>query len=52
MEAAFSVTPCGLSRVANSSYVMGDKEAAKRADELLDCFVYGVALSLGNAEGF
>ena len=31
---------------------IGDKEAAKRADDLLDCFVYGVALSLGNAEGF
>jgi putative tryptophan/tyrosine transport system substrate-binding protein len=29
-----------------------DKEAAKRADDLLDCFVYGVALSLANAEGF
>jgi hypothetical protein len=31
---------------------IGDKEAANRADDLLDCFVYGVALSLGNAEGF
>jgi hypothetical protein len=33
-------------------FCIGDKEAAKRADDLLDCFVYGVALSLGNAEGF
>lgn len=31
---------------------VGDKNAAKRADDLLDTFTYGVALALGNAEGF
>jgi len=31
---------------------VGDKDAAKRADDLLDAFVYSVALSLGNAEGY
>jgi hypothetical protein len=31
---------------------IGDKDAATRADDLLDCFTYGVALALGNAEGF
>lgn len=31
---------------------VGDKDAAKRADDLLDCFTYGIAVSLGNEEGF
>lgn len=35
-----------------TGYRVGDKEHAKRADDLLDTFTYGVALALGNAEGF
>lgn len=31
---------------------IGDKDAAKRADDLLDGFVYGVAIALGNSEGY
>jgi len=31
---------------------VGDKEAAKRPDDLLDTFTYGVAIGLGNAAGF
>jgi hypothetical protein len=31
---------------------VGDKDAAKRADDLLDAFVYAVSLCWGNAEGF
>jgi hypothetical protein len=31
---------------------VGDKDAAKRADDLLDTFTYGVALSQGDSEGF
>lgn len=31
---------------------IGDKDAAKRADDLLDAFVYGVAIALGNSEGY
>lgn len=31
---------------------VGDKDAAKRADDLLDAFVYGPAIALGNWEGF
>ena len=30
----------------------GDKDAYKRADDLLDCFCYGVAIALGNTEGY
>lgn len=30
---------------------IGDKKAATRADDLLDSFVYAVAISLGNTEG-
>ena len=30
---------------------IGDKEAAKRADDLLDCFTYAVAITLGGSEG-
>jgi hypothetical protein len=31
---------------------VGDKDAAKRADDLLDTFCYGIALGLGDQEGF
>ncbi len=30
----------------------GDKEAARRPDDLLDTFTYAVAITLGNSEGF
>jgi len=29
-----------------TTFRIGDKEAAKRADDLLDCFTYGVAVGL------
>ena len=35
-----------------SGFRVGDRDAAKRADDLLDCFVYGPAIALGNWEGF
>lgn len=31
---------------------IGDKAAAKRADDLLDCFTYGVAIGLGTNKGY
>lgn len=31
---------------------VGDKDAARRADDLLDTFTYGVAIALGNSEGY
>lgn len=31
---------------------IGDKEASKRADDLTDTFTYGIAVALGNEEGF
>jgi len=31
---------------------MNDKDAARRADDLLDCYCYAVAISCGNSEGF
>lgn len=31
---------------------VGDKDAAKRQDDLLDCFTYSIALALGDAGGF
>jgi hypothetical protein len=34
-----------------TGYRIGDKDAAKRADDLADCFTYGVALSLGDSRG-
>jgi hypothetical protein len=34
------------------SFVIGDKLAAKRADDLLDAFVYGISVAMGNNEGF
>lgn len=45
-------------RTANHSlkqvlgFVLADKEAAKRADDLFDVFCYGIAISLGNNEGY
>lgn len=33
-------------------FKIGDKDASKRADDALDAFVYGVAIALGNHEGF
>jgi hypothetical protein len=39
-----------LSQIAG--FRVGDKDAAKRSDDLLDCFVYSLALSEGNTEGF
>jgi len=30
---------------------IGDKDASKRADDLLDCFTYGVSIGLGDSDG-
>lgn len=35
-----------------TGFRIGDKDAAKRADDLLDAFCYGIILSLGNSAGF
>jgi hypothetical protein len=35
-----------------TTFHVGDKDAATRADDLLDCFCYGVAVALGDPEGF
>lgn len=34
-----------------TGFRIGDKDAAKRADDLLDAWVYGVAVALGDADG-
>jgi hypothetical protein len=34
------------------SFRMADKDAAKREDDAYDCYVYGVAIALGNQSGF
>jgi hypothetical protein len=34
-----------------TGFRMGDKKAATRADDLLDCFTYGIALTLGDTLG-
>lgn len=34
-----------------TGFRIGDKDAAKRADDLLDGFTYGVAIALGDADG-
>lgn len=34
-----------------TGFRVGDKDAARRADELLDTFCYGVSLALGDSEG-
>lgn len=39
-----------VSQVAG--FRVGDKDAAKRADDLLDAYCYAVALSLGDADGY
>jgi hypothetical protein len=35
-----------------TGYRVGDKNAATRADDLLDCFTYGLGITFGNPEGF
>jgi hypothetical protein len=35
-----------------TGYRVGDKEAYKRSDDLVDAWMYCIALSLGNSEGF
>jgi len=35
-----------------TSYRIGDKDAAKRADDLSDVFVYSLAIALGSSTGF
>ena len=35
-----------------SSFRVGDKNAANRADDLTDCFVYGTAIAFGDKVGF
>lgn len=35
-----------------TGFRIGDKDAAKRADDLADTFMYGVAIALGNIEGY
>lgn len=39
-------------RVQISQFRVGDKNASKRSDDLADCYMYGVAISLGNTKGF
>lgn len=34
-----------------TSFRVGDKDAAKRADDLLDCFTYAIAVALGDSSG-
>ncbi len=50
------VTFKGVSRNHLLSQVLsfrpGDKDAYKRADDLLDVFSYGIAIALGNDAGF
>jgi hypothetical protein len=35
-----------------TGFRIGDKDAAKRSDDLVDAWMYCIALSLGNSEGF
>jgi hypothetical protein len=35
-----------------TGFRIGDKDAAKRADDLLDCYTYGIAIALGDSGGF
>lgn len=35
-----------------TGFKVGDKDAAKRADDLLDTYTYGLAIGLGDSEGF
>ncbi|MFM0135671.1 hypothetical protein [Caballeronia grimmiae] len=34
------------------TYILGDKDAAKRSDDLADCFMYSIIVALGGPEGF
>ena len=50
------VTYKGVTRNHFTSQVLGfriaDKDAGKRADDLVDCFTYGISIALGNEEGY
>lgn len=35
-----------------TGFRIGDKDAHKRADDLLDTYTYGISIALGNSEGF
>jgi len=35
-----------------SDFRLGDPDAAKRADDVLDCYTYGLAMTFGNEEGY
>lgn len=35
-----------------TSFKLADPDAAKRADEMVDCFCYGISLALGDGSGF
>ena len=35
-----------------TSFRVGDPDAGRRADDLLDCYCYGIALALGDNKGF
>jgi len=35
-----------------TNFKIGDKDAYKRADDLLDCFTYGIAIGVGDKYGF
>ena len=35
-----------------TTFRIGDKDAGSRADDLLDCMVYGLAITCGNREGY
>lgn len=39
-----------ITQVTNFS--IGDPDAAKRADDLLDCYCYGLSIGLGNIKGY
>ena len=35
-----------------TSFRIGDKDAYKRSDDLLDCFTYGIAIGVGDKYGY
>jgi hypothetical protein len=35
-----------------TGFRIGDKEGAKRADDLADCYMYGLSIGLGDWKGF
>ncbi len=39
-------------RAQVTGFRIGDKDGAKRADDLLDCYTYGLAIGLGDSGGF